>query len=58
MFDLNVTKEEAIKFLKDLLVPTDNEKKCLIELSKGNFDPHLLFEPSDAERATKHPMAQ
>ena len=57
-FDLNVTKEEAIKFLKDLLVFTGNEKKYLIEFSKGNFDPYLLFESNDAERASKHPMAK
>ena len=57
-FDLSTTKEEVIKFLKDLLVLTDNEKKYLIEFSKGNFDPYLLFEPNDAERAAKHPMAK
>ena len=57
-FDLAGTKEEVIKFLKDLLVLTDNEKKYLVEFSKGNFDPYLLFEPNDAERAAKHPMAK
>lgn len=57
-FDLAGTKEEVIKFLKDLLVLTDNEKKYLIEFSKGDFDPYLLFEPNDAERAAKHPMAK
>lgn len=58
MFDLNVAKEEVVKFLKDLLVLTDSEKKYLTEFSKGNFDPYLLFEPNDAERAAKHPMAK
>ena len=57
-FDLAGTKEEAISFLSDLLVLTDNEKKYLEEFSKGNFDPYLLFEPIDAERASKHPMAK
>ena len=57
-FDLNTAKEEAIKFLKELLTLTDNEKKYLVEFSKGNFDPYLLFEPIDAERAAKHPMAK
>ena len=57
-FDLAGTKEEAISFLSDLLVLTDNEKKYLEEFSKGNFDPYLLFEPNDAERAAKHPMAK
>lgn len=58
MFDLNTAKEEAIKFLKELLTLTDNEKKYLVEFSKGNFDPYLLFEPNEAERAAKHPMAK
>ena len=58
MFDLNVAKEEVIKFLKDLLTLTDNEKKYLEEFAKGNFDPYLLFKPNDAERAAKHPMAK
>ncbi len=57
-FDLTKTKEEVISFLNELLVLTDNEKKYLIEFSKGNFDPYLLFEPNDAERAAKHPMAK
>ena len=57
-FDLAGTKEEAISFLNDLLALTDNEKKYLEEFSKGNFDPYLLFEPIDAERASKHPMAK
>lgn len=57
-FDLAGTKEEVIKFLEDLLVLTDNEKKYLIEFSKGDFDPCLLFEPNDVERAAKHPMAK
>ena len=57
-FDLIETKEEVISFLIELLSLTDNEKKYLIEFSKGNFDPYLLFEPNDAERAAKHPMAK
>lgn len=57
-FDLAGTKEEVISFLNGLLVLTDNEKKYLEEFSKGNFDPYLLFEPIDAERASKHPMAK
>ena len=56
-FDLAETKED-ISFLNDLLLLTDNEKKYLEEFSKGNFDPYLLFEPIDAERAVKHPMAK
>ena len=58
MFDLNTAKEEVIKFLKDLLTLSDKENKYLKEFSKGNFDPYLLFESDDAERAAKHPMAK
>jgi hypothetical protein len=58
IFDLKSAKDEAICFLKDLLTLNENEKKYLKEFSKGNFDPYLLFEPNDAERAAKHPMAK
>ena len=58
MFDLNAAKEEVINFLKELLTLSDKENKYLEEFSKGNFDPYLLFEPNDAERAAKHPMAK
>ena len=58
LFDLNTAKEEVITFLKELLLLTDNEKKYLLEFSKGNFDPYLLFDINDAERAARHPMAK
>lgn len=57
-FELNAAKEEVITFLKELLVLTDNEKKYLLEFSKGNFDPYLLFDTNDAKRAASHPMAK
>ena len=58
-FDLATAKEEAITFLEELLVLTDEEKQYLEEFSKGNFNPQLLFNiSSDAERAAKHPMAK
>ena len=58
-FDLATAKEEAIAFLEDLLVLTDDEKQYLEEFSNGNFNPQLLFNiPSDVERAAKHPMAK
>ena len=58
-FDLSVAKEEAMAFLEDLLVLTDDEKQYLEEFSNGNFNPQLLFNiPSDAERAAKHPTAK
>lgn len=58
VFDLKAAKEQVIKFLKELLTLSDKENKYLEEFSKGNFDPYLLFEPNDAERAAKHPMAK
>ena len=58
VFDLKAAKEQAINFLKELLTLSDKENKYLEEFSKGNFDPYLLFEPNDAERAAKHPMAK
>jgi predicted nucleotidyltransferase component of viral defense system len=58
VFDLKAAKEEVINFLKELLTLSDKENKYLEEFSKGNFDPYLLFEPNDAERAAKHPMAK
>lgn len=58
-FDLSAAKEEAIAFLEELLVLTDEEKQYLEEFSKGNFNPHLLFNvSSDVERAAKHPMVK
>ena len=58
VFDLKTATEQAINFLKELLTLSDKENKYLEEFSKGNFDPYLLFEPNDAERAAKHPMAK
>ena len=58
VFDLKAAKEQVINFLKELLALSDKENKYLEEFSKGNFDPYLLFEPNDAERAAKHPMAK
>ena len=58
VFDLKTAKEQVINFLKELLTLSDKENKYLEEFSKGNFDPYLLFEPNDAERAAKHPMAK
>ena len=58
MFDLKAAKEQVINFLKELLTLSDKENKYLEEFSKGHFDPYLLFEPNDAERAAKHPMAK
>ena len=58
-FDLVKTKEDVVMFLDGLLMLTENEKKYLEEFAKGHFDPDLLFDkPSDAERASKHPMAK
>ena len=58
-FDLASAKDDAIAFLKELLVLNEGEKKYLDEFANGNFDVSLLFDKDfDAERAAKHPMAK
>ena len=54
--------EESITFvinkLKELLQLSDNEKTYLVEFSRGDFKPSLLFEAPFAEKANMHPMAK
>lgn len=57
-FDLDKALIKVKTFLKDLLVLNDNEKMYLLEFSKGNFNPDLLFNGSEAVNASKHPMAK
>ena len=58
-FDLASAKDDAITFLKELLVLNEGEKKYLDEFANGNFNVSLLFNKDfDAERAAKHPMAK
>lgn len=56
-FNLNESQNNVINFLNELLILTNNEKKYLIEFSKGNYAPNLLFEDSIALKVEKHPMA-
>ena len=42
----------------DYIGSLDKENEYLEEFSNGHFDPYLLFEPNNAERAAKHPMAK
>lgn len=57
-FHLEEVYKDVMYFVKDLLTLTENEKKYLIEFSKGNYDPYLLFDEKEAKRAEKHPMAK
>lgn len=56
-FNLNESQNNVINFLNELLILTNNEKQYLIEFSKGNYAPNLLFEDSIALKVEKHPMA-
>lgn len=56
-FNLNETQNNVINFLNELLILTNNEKQYLVEFSKGNYAPNLLFEDSIALKVEKHPMA-
>ncbi len=56
-FNLNESQNNVINFLNELLILTNNEKQYLVEFSKGNYAPNLLFEDSIALKVEKHPMA-
>lgn len=55
-FRLDETKNKVIKMLSNLLRLKTNEKEYLVEFSKGNFNPYLLFEESIARNLLNHPM--
>ena len=50
--------ETIVAFLKQLLDLNENEREYLLELSKGNYMPGLLFEGVCSERIADHPMAK
>lgn len=58
IFKLEEAKKDVIDMLNKLLVLTDGEKQYLIEFSKGNYTPSLLFDDSIASTVEKHPMAK
>lgn len=57
-FNLEEAETIVIEKLKTLLSLEENEWQYLNEFSKGNYNPHLLFDDSVAEIASKHPMAK
>lgn len=55
---LNEWKEEAIKYLEELLVFTDNEVEYLKRFNNKDYCPELLFDDAEIiERLKNHPMA-
>ena len=57
-FNLDERKEEAIKFIKELMVLTEEEKEYLDMFEKGEYIPSLLFyDHQILENIVEHPMA-
>ena len=57
-FNLDERKEEAIKFIKELMVLTEEEKEYLDMFEKGEYIPSLLFSDNQIlENIVEHPMA-
>lgn len=57
-FNLDERKEEAIKFIKELMVLTEEEKEYLDMFEKGRYIPSLLFSDNQIlENIVEHPMA-
>ena len=57
-FDLKNVQEKTIEKLIHILTLDENEKLYLLEFSKGNYVPSLLFDEEVANRAINHPMAK
>ena len=57
-FEIEEAKKTTVEMLSKLLVLTDNEKQYLIEFSKGNYNPSLLFGEPVASKVANHPMAK
>ena len=57
-FDLKNVQEKTIEKLIHFLTLDENEKLYLLEFSKGNYVPSLLFDEEVANRAINHPMAK
>lgn len=57
-FNLDERKEEAKRFIKELMVLTDEEKEYLDMFEKGEYMPSLLFSDDQIlENIVEHPMA-
>lgn len=57
-FDLEGRKEEAKKYIQDLMQVTDDEMKYMTSFENKDYRPELLFSQSDIlERIKHHPMA-
>ncbi|MDR1160031.1 MAG: nucleotidyl transferase AbiEii/AbiGii toxin family protein [Syntrophomonadaceae bacterium] len=56
-FNLTDAKERVRKYLSELLILTDNERKFLSAFRKREYCPGLLFDGETLERLRNHPMA-
>jgi hypothetical protein len=57
-FDLELRKESAKKFIRELMILTDKEKEFLNRFEKKEYRPELLFDDGAiVERLKNHPMA-
>ena len=57
-FNLDERKEEAKRFIKELMVLTGEEKEYLDMFEKGEYMPSLLFSDNQIlENIVEHPMA-
>lgn len=57
-FNLDERKEEAKRFIKELMVLTEEEKEYLEMFEKGGYMPSLLFSDNKIlENIVEHPMA-
>ena len=57
-FNLEGRKEEAKKYIQDLMQVTDDEMKDMTSFENKDYRPELLFSQSDIiERIKHHPMA-
>ena len=57
-FDLKEVENKVATWLKELLSLTNEEKQYLVQFSKGDYNPSLLFDSFIAERISHHPMAK
>ena len=57
-FKLTEAKEKVTEYLKDLMDLSLTEKEFLMDFSKGEYKPELLFEDDEIlKRIQNHPMA-
>ena len=58
IFKLEEAKKITIDMLNELLVLTEQEKQYLVEFSKSDYNPSLLFDEPISSKVEEHPMAK